>query len=1096
MCRKIKEFSEFTLWGSGFRLSCRVTGVPFKPLCLLLIALVSAGIWNSHGACADGSISFNRDVRPILAETCFHCHGPDEEGREADLRLDIESKASEDRGGYQAISPGDLKGSEAWSRIMSDDDDMLMPPPESHLSLNKKQKAVLKQWIIEGAQYEGHWAFAPPHAPDVPHVQGESSRYASWIRNEIDSFVLAELVKAGASPSAEADPRTLIRRLTFDLTGLPPTLEETRHFVRNYQTHGERAYQEAIQRLIHSPHFGERMTVPWLDQARYADTNGYSIDGGRDMWLWRDWVIQAYNDNMPFDQFLREQLAGDLLPNATEAQLIATGFNRNHMITHEGGTIPEENLTNYVADRVKTTSEVFLGLTFGCAQCHDHKYDPISQKEYYEFFAFFNELDDRGLDGNAGKNAMPQMSASTVMNRDELKGVNAELEAARTELSNTTNGFDEWVAEERSQEKLRGDGFHYVDAELLDASAPNRPGPYEFDSDGTVSLSAPSKGLAGFSHSIQLRQGAQQASETISGVSIEFYPQQVSDSAGDDAEESTEPLLSLTPFPDGVPKITAVLVSANNQPADQVDYHGQCKLISATATTSTDGHAASSVLDERNVHWWQPIEKNKKQILTLTFAEPVDPTETPFLSVLVFFGKNQSLPFRWRVRPFTGHDPQSKWNDMIAAALMEDQSLWSKSTRQQLLSIFRQSAPSLRSLRTQISNLEGRKNILTNKHSTMVMNTSSKPRETFVLTRGQYDAPTLRVTPRTPKILPPLRRRGDGARADGKKNGKDTQLTRLDLANWLTDSNHPLTARVAVNRIWALFFGTGIVSTSADFGSQGEYPSHPDLLDYLATRFVSHGWDQKELIQMIVSSATYRQQSVATDEQLAVDPGNRLLGRGPRFRLPAEFIRDQALAVSGLLVPRVGGPSVHPYQPHGLWKEISHFGSTPATKQVFVQDHGEKLYRRSLYTIVKRTSPHPAMAAFDAPNREMCVVDRSQTNTPLQALVTLNDPQFAEAARVFASSILRDQTANDDRSRIKRAFERITSRQPESSELEMIAQLLDAERARFEKSPIDAERVVAVGEYPVAHDLDPIEQAAWTQVAVLLINLSEVLTRQ
>ena len=490
------------------------------------------------------------------------------------------------------------------------------------------------------------------------------------------------------------------------------------------------------------------------------------------------------------------------------------------------------------------------------------------------------------------------------------------------------------------------------------------------------------------------------------------------------------------------------------------------------------------------------IRKKQEAVLTLTFAEPVDPAETPFLSVLVFFGKNQSLPFRWRVRPFTGHDPQSKWNDMIAAALLEDQSLWSKDTREQLLAIFRQSAPSLRSLRTQISNLEERKNILTNKYSTMVMNTSSKPRETFVLTRGQYDAPTLRVTPRTPKILPPLRRRGDGARADGKKNGKDTQLTRLDLANWLTDSNHPLTARVAVNRIWALFFGTGIVSTSADFGSQGEYPSHPDLLDYLATRFVSHGWDQKELIQMIVSSATYRQQSVATDEQLAVDPGNRLLGRGPRFRLPAEFIRDQALAVSGLLVPRVGGPSVHPYQPHGLWKEISHFGSTPATKQVFVQDHGEKLYRRSLYTIVKRTSPHPAMAAFDAPNREMCVVDRSQTNTPLQALVTLNDPQFAEAARVFASSILRDQTANDDRSRIERAFERISSRQPESSEIEMIAQLLDAERARFEKSPIDAEHVVAVGEYPVAHDLDPVEQAAWTQVAALLINLSEVLTRQ
>ncbi len=1059
--------------------------------------LVFFGAWASHATCDDGSISFNRDVRPILAETCFHCHGPDEEGREAELRLDIESSASEDRGGYQAISPGDLKASEAWSRIVSDDDDMLMPPPESHLSLNKKQKSVLKQWIIEGAHYEGHWAFAPPQSPDVPNVRGMNSHDASWCRNEIDAFVLTELLKAGMTPSAEADPRTLIRRLTLDLTGLPPTLEETRRFVRDYETHGEEAYQEAVQRLIHSPHFGERMTVPWLDQARYADTNGYSIDGGRDMWLWRDWVIQAYNDNMPFDQFLREQLAGDLLPHATEAQLIATGFNRNHMITHEGGTIPEENLTNYVADRVKTTSEVFLGLTFGCAQCHDHKYDPISQKEYYEFFAFFNELDDRGLDGNAGRNAMPQVAASTVMARGELQSVNAELAAARTELSNTTLGFDEWVANERSREQLRGKQFRYVDAELLDASAPNRPGSYKFESNGTVSLSAPSKGLAGFSHSIQLRQGDQQASETISGISIEFDPQPIPGAAGKDTQESTEPLLSLTPFADGVPKITAVLVSANNQPADQVDYHGQCKFVSATASTSADGHAAPSVLDERNVHWWQPSEKDTKQCLTLTFDQPVDSAKTPFLSVLVFFGKNQSLPFRWRVRPFTGHDPQSKWGDVIAAALLEDQSLWSKGTREQLLSIFRKSAPSLSWLRTQISNLEERENILTKKHSTMVMNTSSKPRETFVLTRGQYDAPTLRVTPQTPKILPPLRRPDSEERPAGKnEDSKGRQPTRLDLAEWLTAPDHPLTARVAVNRIWALFFETGIVSTSADFGSQGEYPSHPELLDYLATRFISHGWNQKELIQMIVSSATYRQQSVTNAEQLALDPSNRLLGRGPRFRLPAEFIRDQALAVSGLLVPRIGGPSVHPYQPHGLWKEISHFGSTPATKQVFVQDHGEKLYRRSLYTIVKRTSPHPAMAAFDAPNREMCVVDRSKTNTPLQALVTLNDPQFAEAARVFASSILQEHSTHDDRSRIEWAFESISSRPPTGSEVTMIAQLLDAERARFQKSPIDAERVIAVGEYPVTDEPDPVEQAAWTQIATLLLNLSEVLTRQ
>lgn len=1048
-------------------------------------------------------IQFNRDIRPILSETCFHCHGPDEEGRRADLRLDIAGGATGDLGGYQAIKPGELDDSEAWTRITSDDPDSLMPPPESHLVLNGEQKTLLKRWIQQGAKYEGHWAFISPQSPEIPEVNfADAKGEATWVRGAIDSLVAARLAEAGISPSVEADPRTLIRRLTLDLTGLPPTVEQTRGFVGDYESRGEAAYQDAVKRLLSSQHFGERMAVPWLDQARYADTNGYSIDGGRDVWLWRDWVIQAYNDNMPFDQFVTQQLAGDLLPDATDAQRIATGFNRNHMITHEGGTIPEENLTNYVADRVKTTGEVFLGLTMGCAQCHDHKYDPISQKEYYQFFAFFNELGDRGLDGNAGMNSAPRMMASSVLKSDELDSIKEEIEAVRQQLATTSDGFEEWIQLERKRETNRGKSFEFAKSMLLDASSPNRPGPFTFEADGTVKASEPSKGLNGFSHSIEL---SGEPGKLVSGIRIEFTPQQfveekkdakASDEDGDAADADAKPtkVTALTPFEDGVPKVTAVLVSATTQAADQVDYNSQLALAEATASSVAVDHAPGSVLDERNLQWWQPNERDTPQHLTLTFERPIDPEKTPFLSVLVFYGTNQSLPFQWRMRPFKGHDSDSKWSTDIAEALMREEGESDDDDRELLLKAFRSTAPRLADLRIRLANLEERREILTGKHSSMVMNTAAKPRKTFVLERGQYDSPSDRVEARTPEVLPPM------VLVSKKSNDKDEQdaeqsATRHDLARWLTDPQHPLTSRVAVNRIWAMLFGTGIVATSADFGSQGEYPSHPELLDYLARKFVESGWNQKELIREIVSSATYRQRSVALPEQLELDPRNRLLARGPRFRLPAEFIRDQALAVSGLLVPRIGGPSVHPYQPHGIWKEVSHFGSTPATKQVFVQDHGEKLYRRSMYTIVKRTSPHPAMAAFDAPNREMCIVDRGATNTPMQALVTLNDPQFAEAARVLAESLLQDESATDDHSRIGLAFERIVSRLPSDPELKAVAKLLESERTRYRDAPDDALRVVSIGESPRAKEIDTVEHAAWTQVAALLLNLSEALTR-
>lgn len=1005
---------------------------------------------------ANRPIKFNRDIRPILSETCFHCHGPDKHSRRADLRLDSLEGATAPIDGGKAITPGDLEKSEAWSRILSSDPEELMPPPESHLVLTDEQKTLIKRWIQEGAVYEGHWAFVAPEEPTLPVTE------TKWGRNEIDPFILARLEEEGMRPSLEAEPSTLIRRLYLDLTGLPPTLAEVSAFVADYGSKGEEAWQTAITRLLASPHFGERMAQPWLDQARYADTNGYSIDGGRDMWLWRDWVIQAYNSNKPFDQFAIEQIAGDLLPDASDSQRVASGFNRNHMITHEGGTIPEENLTNYVADRVKTTSEVFLGLTMGCAQCHDHKYDPISSREYYEFFSFFNELDDRGLDGNAGNNAVPSIMARTDIPGDELAALTQELAAARATLASSEEGFDEWLAQMVAQEKGRGEGFTAKPVKILDASSPNRPGPYEVRDDGSVYSSAPSSGLNAFSHAVALPQ-----LDRIDGIRIHFLP------SGEGGK--------LTPHPDGIPRVTTVLVSAGNQPAKQVDIYRQVTFANASASSWNAGHEPVGVLDERNLQWWEPASATEPQHLTLTFDAPIDPAVNPFLSVMLFYGTSNAMPYHWRIEAFQGNDPDSVFSDAVAEALSRPSPEWSAQDRNLVLGTFRDTAPSLEGLRIKITNLGERVDVLTNPHSTMVMNVAPKPRETFVLDRGQYDAHGEKVTSNTPRVLPALV-------SAGKAN-------RLDLARWLVEPAHPLTSRVAVNRIWALFFGTGIVATTADFGSQGEWPSHPELLDWIATTFVESGWDQKFLIRKIVSSAAYRQTSDASSEQRELDPRNRLVGRGPRFRLSAEAIRDQALALSGLLVPRIGGPSVHPYQPAGLWKEVSHFGSTPATAQVFVQDKGEKLYRRSLYTFVKRTSPHPSLSAFDAPNREMCITERGVTNTPLQSLVTLNDPQFAEAARVFAENLLRDTPEMEDGARLRAAFERVTSRPPRTAEVDALASFLSDEQSRYRSDPSAAQQIVSVGEWPLANDVDPVIQASWTQVSALLMNLSESLTR-
>ena len=1001
-------------------------------------------------------IDFNRDIRPLLSDNCFACHGPDANHREADLRLDQrDSLLDVERAIVISENPDE---SELLARIISDDPDVKMPPPGSGKELKAEEIQRIRDWIEQGAQWQEHWAFAPPMRSQLPAVEE-----TSWARNEIDPFVGARLKESGQEPSDEADRRTLIRRLYFDLTGLPPTVDQVNAFCEDTRSD---AYEALVDQLLESPHFGERMAVAWMDQARYADTNGYSIDGGRHMWLWRDWVIDAYNQNLPFDQFVIQQLAGDLLPEATIDQRVATGFNRNHMITHEGGTIAEENIVNYVADRVKTTSEVFLGLTMACAQCHDHKYDPITQQDYYRFFAFFNTLSDRGHDGDGGRNATPKLRARSVLrkNQAEIQAIESELSELRARMKETLPSQVEWEEEARERLAQRGQNLQLHPVEVIKVTSPNRAAPYDVMEDGTVFLPSAS----GRSPSIS----AKIDQDNITGLRLVFEPHESFPEKGLGHGRGRSM--------NGSFLLTAFTASATTVPSDQVDLYGQLDIARVTASYSHPDFPPVDCLDERDANGWSPHPKNQEpQHITFQLNQPLHASQTPYVTAMLVWGGGHGLTGgKYRLYAISGEDDGSE----IPPAIQELLELSSdqRSPEQQIaIRDYHNSAcEPLRNVRHRIGNLEERLRHMTEEHEVMVMDIANQPRDTFMLARGQYDQPTTKVTPGTPASLPPL--------------PADAPMNRLGLAQWLVQTDHPLTARVAVNRLWQLFFGVGLVGTSADFGSQGEPPSHPELLDWLSVEFVENGWNTKAMVKQIVMSATYRQSSQVTPEQLRIDPQNRTLSRGPRFRLQAEFVRDNALALSGLLVTRLGGPSVKPYQPYGLWKEISHYGSTPATAQVFVQDHGDDLYRRSMYTFWKRTVPPPSMMSFDAPNREVCTVARLSTNTPLQALVLLNDPQFVEASRAFGAKMMVRPGDLDEK--LTFAFEQATARPPTSDELDIIRGTFERELKRYQKDPKQAAQYLRIGESDQAF-LEVTEHAAWASVAMLLLNLSETITK-
>jgi len=1013
------------------------------PLCLLPLALPAA----------ETALAFNRDVRPILSENCFSCHGFDEKARKAKLRLDLPEEATREHKGGTPIVPSNLAKSEMWQRIISEDPEDVMPPPKSHLKLSAQDKATLKAWIQEGAKYESHWAFAAPKETPAPTAG-----------HPIDAFVSETLKKKGLEATAAADRATLIRRVALDLTGLPPSAEEVQAFVADPDP---QAYAKLVSRLLASPHFGERMALEWLDSARYADTNGFSIDGGRNMWIWRDWVIQSFNDNLPYDQFILQQLAGDLLPNASDAQLIATGFQRNNMNTHEGGTIPAENLVNYNADRVKTLGEAMLGLTLGCAQCHDHKFDPISQKDYFQMFAYFNSLGDAGLDGNAGNNSGPSVNKKTVLKALDQATLPDRIAGLKLKLATPDNtALNRWVGEQQAQLSKRTAGLKLYPVNLLKISTPNSGGGFTVEGNTF-------KGLGGAAYDILGE--TPKTTEPITGLRIVFTPNKGKPTMDPkDAKKVLKPA-QLSDF-----VVSAVDVTADKVAGDQVNIHRLQKFSRVTASSWQPEFPAADVRVFSQRRGWSPdLKTDDAPHLTLTFDQSITADKQAYITTQVYFAMGGKVPQQGQLFVVTGTDDGTDLPAEIIALIAIPAAQRSGPQLTQLWDYYAAKSKAMEPVRTDLANAEQRLKSLTEPQQVMVMAIAAKPRETFILKRGDYAQPGDKVSVGTPAKLPPL---PAGAPAN-----------RLGLAQWMVMPENPLTARVAVNRVWKQLFGQGLVTTAADFGYQGAYPSHPELLDNLAIEFQRSSWDVKKLITLIVTSDTYKRSSNPTTKQQEVDPSNTWLARGPRFRLPAEIIRDVALKSSGLLVPQIGGPSVNPYSPFDLWREVSHYGSTPATAQIFLQDHGDKLYRRSLYTYWKRTAPPANMVAFDAPNREVCTVTRGNTTTPLQALVSLNDTQFVEASRALGERLAKHP--GNDAAKLRWAFLEVVSREPTAKEISVVTKSLVRERTRYAQDALRAQTVLAVGESPRDAQIPAGEHAAWMQVATLLLNLSEAVTR-
>ena len=1027
-------------------------------------ALLVTVFLGTHATAADRSIEFNRDVRPILSQNCFACHGFDEKNRKGDLRLDVAEEAYKAREGVAPIKPGSTRESEVWVRIVSTDPSEVMPPPNSHKELTAAQRETLRLWIEQGAKYQQHWAFEPIRRPEVP-----ASTKPAWSDQPLDRFLLARMEQAGLVPRPEADRETLVRRVAFTLTGLPPAVAEVDTFLADKEPG---AYERMVDRYLASSHFGEEMARHWLDVARYADTHGLHLDNEREMWGYRDWVVRAFDENLPFDKFTIWQLAGDLLPFPTTDQLLATGFNRCNVTTSEGGSIAVEFQYRYAVERTSTMMQAWLGLTGGCAVCHNHKYDPISTKEFYSLYAFFNSAADPAMDGNIARTT-PVVTLATDEQTRAIEAARTAEQAARAALEAAAR--DTGYVDPATLSPAP-DGRRVVET-LLDDAFPS----------GVTSRNT-SRNPSVWTVSAGVPSGVRALRQANSFFHEEFlvYPTlQPTLAAGDvvevwvrtDAHEPPDAIAinfaaagqrrawwgagELPPRMSGG-KINK-RIGAMPAPGVWTKLVVRAEDLELSAVTPI-----SQIQIEESggvVEWDQLVVDGYRK-----------PAEAPRLSFLAWWkgvagkdlgdvpadlrsvqkegpGKQPADELVARLKAYyLAHVYQPDQANSAEAKLVQARRDWEiasgkKAAAEEMLPV------------------------------SMIFRDLDKPNDSFVMLRGQYDKPGEAVQPNVPAVFPPL-------------SVSDRRPTRLDLARWLVAPEQPLTARVAVNRFWQQVFGAGLVRTSYDFGTQAEIPSHPELLDWLASEFREKNWDVKQLLKTLLVSAAFRQESYVDAAMRAKDPENRLLARGPRFRLDAEQIRDNALAVSGLLNRSRGGRGVNPYQPANLWEPV---GYADSNTRYFLQDHGDKLYRRSLYTFLKRTAPPPYLTNFDGTNREQVCMVRERSNTPLQALQLMNDVQHFEAARALAERVLASTESTEGR--IAFAYRTVLARSPSARETAVVSKALSRQKELFAARPEEAKKAIQAGESKPNEKLDPVELAGWTLIANLLLNLDETVSR-
>lgn len=1039
--------------------------------CLRCVSLLAFAVVNQT-FCADANadeISFQRQIRPILSDKCFQCHGPDAAERHAGLRLDQEDSAKGTlESGLRAIAAGEPADSEVLHRIVSTDEDLLMPPPDSGKSLSSQEIKLLKRWVQEGATWGQHWSFEPIQRSPIPAVPRGIDR--SSVANPIDHFILAALPAKHLQPNPKADRASLLRRVTFDLTGLPPTMDQVRQFQADESPY---AFEKVVDRLLASPQYGEHRSRFWLDAARYGDTHGLHLDNYREMWAYRDYVINSFNSNKPFDQFTIEQLAGDLLDNPTDEQLIATGFNRCHVTTSEGGSIAEEVHMRNVVERVIATGTVFMGLTMDCTRCHDHKFDPLTQQDFYSLYAFFNNIDGKPLDGNK-KDHAPVLKVWTDQERQQLTNLEAKqakLKADLEQLFANINYKEPTTAAPPT--KAAPAEFVWLEDEVPAGTTPSGDQPWTFVQEphpvfsGTYSHVGESKGRG--QHFFQSAKS----------------PLLIKDS---------DVLFSHVYLdPENPPK--EIMLQWNDGDWNHRAYWGADKIDWGTKNSPSRRHMGSLP----PLGQWVRLEVPAKHVGLKKGSKVTGWAFTQFggkvywdqsghaeaaSSVLLYDSFAQWLQDQIQ------NDGKTLPKD-IANLIKQPQQAWTaeqKNSVQQHFyrTAYRETRDRNLQLETQISAVE--KNIsqlMDGLPTTLIYREREDVKPAYILTRGEYDQPAEEVVRATPGVLPEVQ--------------TDGQLDRLALAEWLVSDEHPLTARVTVNRIWQQFFGTGLVKTSEDFGSQGELPTHPELLDWLASEFrqpelagAQHDWDLKHMVKLIVMSAAYQQSALIDATEFQVDPKNRFLARGPRYRLDAEMLRDQALSIGGLLVDDVGGPSVKPPQPDGLWFAVGYSGSNTVR---FKADNGpSKVHRRTLYTFIKRTAPPPQMSTFDAPSRESCTVRRERTNSPLQALLLMNDPQFVECARGLAIRTLQQADFSDEQ---KAAFllQQAVLREVRPDEVAALLEDYEFYLSDFSSNLERATKLIAVGAQPAATDLDPAQLAAWTMVANLVLNLDEVVNK-